>query len=541
MNFLEFIQHKNENAAQLQVLNEAFKDSELGKAKDLIVSLLEKESGMKIVCMGQFDLEIEDKPYYTELFMVINKGKFQSLFTFNWRNTGKGSTEVYSISFFRDFGAFLEGTGKSVLTIETMGSSIVYFLPVISYIVKTKDYSLSVAEVKELAQKTLKVNNVKESALYIGALKYNLFEGLSDKLVCETYNHKLGIVSESDYEDMLAWKREKQKAEADAKAHKNDSPEANARWKELQAEYAEIRKAVRGGAGSIAEVEAQVKTALSVKVAMPKGYDEVQKKIEDAKKDPNQTFKEMYKYIKMVAKGLVPSVIICGAPGVGKTWKTTTLLKSLGFEEDVNMYTIKGKCTPRRLYLHLYDFQDKNNIVLIDDADALVGPKAPEDCINILKAALDSTSSDEGRLVSYGVGGKLQDDDGNDVPKKFYYRGGVIVLTNYNAGQLDTALRGRSYIQDINFTSEQVLQIIRELMPGMDTDKLSAKAKMKAYDYLMELYESKTPMELSIRTFGLCATMFQANMDDPDFTEEDTKSMIKEQMLMQSLRGGKKY
>ena len=134
---------------------------------------------------------------------------------------------------------------------------------------------------------------------------------------------------------------------------------------------------------------------------------------------------------------------------------------------------------------------DKNNIVLIDDADALVGPKAPEDCINILKAALDSTSSDEGRLVSYGVGGKLQDDDGNDVPKKFYYRGGVIVLTNYNAGQLDTAFRGRSYVQDIYFTPEQVLQIIRDLMPTMDANRLSAKAKMKAYDYLMELYESK--------------------------------------------------
>ena len=243
----------------------------------------------------------------------------------------------------------------------------------------------------------------------------------------------------------------------------------------------------------------------------------------------------------MVAQGLVPSLIICGAPGVGKTWKTTNQLKAMGYEEDVNMYTIKGKCTPRRLYLHLYEYQDKGNIVLIDDADALVGPKAPEDCINILKAALDSTSSDEGRLVSYGIGGKLTDDDGNDIPKKFYYRGGVIILTNYNQGQLDTALRGRSYTQDIVFTSKQVLEIIHKLMPTIEPEKLTAKAKTKAYDYLMELYENGQQMELSIRTFGLCATMFQANMDDPDFTDEDTKSMIKEQMFNQSLRGGKKY
>ena len=42
-------------------------------------------------------------------------------------------------------------------------------------------------------------------------------------------------------------------------------------------------------------------------------------------------------------------------------------------------------------------------IIVIDDADALVGPKAPEIAINILKAALDSTADDEGRLVSFGT------------------------------------------------------------------------------------------------------------------------------------------
>ena len=243
----------------------------------------------------------------------------------------------------------------------------------------------------------------------------------------------------------------------------------------------------------------------------------------------------------MVASGRAPSLIICGAPGVGKTWKTHNKLEQLGYEEDVNLYTIKGKCTTRRLYMHLYDFQRKGDIVLIDDADAIVGPKADENSINILKAALDSTTSDKGRLISYGIGGKIFNDDGLELPKKFYYNGSVIILTNYNAGQLNTALRGRSYIQDIHFTTEQTLEIIKKLMPGLDPEKLSAKAKMKAYDYLMELYESKMLADLSIRTFGLCATMFQANMDDPDFTEEDTKSMIKEQMINQALRGGKKY
>ena len=544
MNFLEFLQNNEANNAKYQKINEAYKNAELGKATELITSLLKKDTGLNIVSLNKFDVEIDNNPYVSEVFLAYKGGKAieaVSVFTFNWRDTGKSSSEVYSISFYDTLEVFLNGSGKAKLTIETLGSSVVYFIPVIAYIIKTRDFNVSIATVKDLSKSVFKTGNVTESELYIGALKYTIFEGLSDNLIQEAFNYKIDKINESEYEDMLAWKKEKQKAEADAYRHKNDSHEAAQRYSELRKEYDLIKKAVKGGASTIEEVQAAVKKGLAVKVKQDPSYTEIEQEVAAAAKDPDQVFKEMYKYIKMVANGLVPSVIICGAPGVGKTWKTTTLLKSLGYEEDVNMYTIKGKCTPRRLYLHLYDFQDKNNIVLIDDADALVGPKAPEDCINILKAALDSTSDDQGRLVTYGVGGPLKDDEGMDIPKKFYYRGGVIVLTNYQAGQLDTAFRGRSYVQNIVFTPEQVLQIIKGLMPGMDKHRLSAKAKMKAYDYLMELYESKILVDLSVRTFGLCATMFQANMDDPDFTEEDTKSMIKEQMINQGLRGGKKY
>ena len=100
---------------------------------------------------------------------------------------------------------------------------------------------------------------------------------------------------------------------------------------------------------------------------------------------------EISLYGKMVS--LRPSVVLCGAPGVGKTYNVKKQLKAAGYNEGHNLCTIKGKCTPRVLYMTLMDYKDKNDIVLIDDADGLVGPGAPEDCINILKAALDSTFS----------------------------------------------------------------------------------------------------------------------------------------------------
>ena len=110
---------------------------------------------------------------------------------------------------------------------------------------------------------------------------------------------------------------------------------------------------------------------------------------------------------------------------------------------------------------------------------------------------LELSDDDEGRLVSYGIAGALKDDDGNDLPKKFYYNGSVIVITNYNAGQLDTALRGRSFVQDIHFSTEDVLKIIENILPKLDPEHLSPKAKLKAFNYLKELAENKSKMEIS--------------------------------------------
>ncbi len=312
---------------------------------------------------------------------------------------------------------------------------------------------------------------------------------------------------------------------------------------QLYREYAEIADAVyKDHAKTKEEVNLSIERRKKMKEETPNSVKKVENEIVSKKKDPEQVFKEMSKYIELVIKGIQTSVIICGAPGVGKTYKVRKQLKEAGYKEGENMYTYKGKGTPRALYLTLYNYRKKGDIVVIDDADALVGPKAPEDSINILKAALDSTSDEEGRLVNYGIATKLTDDEGNPVQKKFYYNGGIIVITNYNVGQLDSALRGRSFIQDINFTIEETLGIIKRLMPDIEPDKYSKESKMKAYNFLEELSKDKNyQMNISVRIFCLCAKLFESCSHDDDFNDEDVKSMIIEQMKNQSAEGGKKY
>jgi hypothetical protein len=57
-----------------------------------------------------------------------------------------------------------------------------------------------------------------------------------------------------------------------------------------------------------------------------------------------------------------------------------------------------------------------------------------------------------------------------------------------------------------------------------------------AYDYLLELSKNNVKnMEISIRTFGICAKIFETSLAvNDDFTEEDAKAMILEQMELEA-------
>lgn len=530
--FLQFIT-ENRNKA----INEAFNVNDFNSVLEKIENILKKHTGDIHLIPGYLTTVVDSESMYSIAFLTTTK----KLVLFNFLRS-ETSFHVYSISFIKDGVSWLfnpTGKGKADLTIYTLGSSVVYFLPIVWTVLNNNKFNISNKEAIELGRSVYKTNE--SYNYYVGAQKYVVYENLTNEVIRDTYNIYTEAIEDPD---LKQFKKNKIAQKNAAYPLRKDSPEAAENFKKLYAEYTEINNAIAGGASNLTELKLAVKHNVSLVAEI----DSILKKQEDelkaakaSKDDPEVAFQKMSKYVKMVINGINNSIILCGAPGVGKTYNVKRQLKAAGYNEGHNLFTIKGKCTPRRLYLALYEYQKKGDIVLIDDADALVGPNAPEDSINILKAALDSTSDDEGRLVSYGVSGKLMDDEGMEIPKRFYYNGGVIVITNHNAGNLDTALRGRSFIQDIHFDTEDVLQIIKKLMPAIDPEHLSAEAKFKAYEYLQELYEKGSSMEISIRTFGICAKIFETSLKDPDFSEEIARSMIGEQMALQSARGGKKY
>lgn len=542
MNFLDFLNKKKTNT----ILTESFNTKDLDKAHNLMLSIFKKKIDQKTVILFPWYLEtLGGREMNSCYFASYIDGAFR-VFSINYK-IEDDSANAFSISFFdakatNDLLFSPKGKAKVTLEIETLGTSVAYFIPIICHIVKNDDYNISKERAKELGNELLYKGSKNESYIWnYGAAKYRVYENLTNEDVDDIFYLSEGYVQEATEAQNYRWKKKAERDEAWKKQRETKNPEDRERYIKLENEYKDIINAIRGGATTIKEIKMRLSKGIDVSLETTPEEIQAQEKLEKEGKDPKQAFKEMAVYVKTVISGLQPGVIICGAPGVGKTYRIMKQLEAAGYRDGHNMEIIKGKATPRQLYLSLYNYKEKGNILVIDDADALVGPKAPEDCINMLKAALDSTSTEEGRKVSYRVTGTLYDDDGVEIPKTLYYKGGVIVITNYSAGQLDTALRGRTFVQELDFSNEQLLQVIESMIDSLGGGLISMRSKNKALDYLKELAHSGADMEISVRTFNTCARLFAVCENDPDMSDEDVESMIKEQMKNQSLRGGQKF
>lgn len=534
-NFLSFVESKKLSTMHEKAILEAFSKAEIDKVLELVDAALTNSIGGILPLEGFVKVESDGEEFMSKQYIVKRPDNVSKtsckMFALNWLMSGK-SASIYSIDFFNNLDMLWGGSTHATLTLSTIGVSIATIIPLVANIVKKDVIDISRDEVTKIENSSQQPYESFE--FKIGSVKYILLENLSNNVIKDAF-----MLETSEAEDMMLNKRN----ELSTAMHERQPVSL---VNKLKKEYEEICLAINDGARTEQEVKIAISRRKLVKELPTGNFSkdtlEAEKELDKTKKDPEQVFKEMRKYIDLVVKGLQSSVIICGAPGVGKTYRVKKQLKEAGYKEEENMFTFKGKGTPRTLFLALYNYRKKGDIILIDDADALVGPNAPEDSINILKGALDTTSDDEGRLITYGISSKLTDDDGNSVPKKFYYNGSVIIITNYNVGQLDTAIRGRSFIQDISFSINETLSIIKGLMPTIEPDKYSMEAKQKAYDFLELLAIDKTyAMDISVRIFCLCTKLFESAKDDNEFTDEDVRSMIKEQIRNQSMRGGKKY
>lgn len=540
MNFLDFINKKNTLDANKSKFFESYKASDTDKVIKLIDKIIRKHVSANILMIKSPDETIIDGQRYLTYTWGAWTGEATSIkkFTMLLLNYKMSETSgnVYSVSFMNGqewWNAQVGKKSKTPLTIYSMGTSIIYMLPLIYKVLNTGDFNVNKSDIERYSNQIFK-----EALTYkwhFNALTYDIYENLSDENISDMYRVSQMIDEAVDKDVKLFRADLKQKVNNAYNDWKSDkTKEKREIRRQLEQEYQALLNAIRGGATTMEDIKVALKRNLNIEIDIPESVKEAEKKVETYK-DPKQQFKEMAVYVNGVIKGIQPGVILCGAPGIGKTYKVMQHLKAAGKRLGQNLEVFKGKASMRELYKSMYEYQNAGDIILIDDADSLVGKNAPEDCINLLKAALDSTSDDEGRYVTYKIAGRLTDDDGTPIPKAFHYRGGIIVITNYTIDKLDKAFRGRVFTQTLRFSNEQVLGLIKELVPTMDSAHLSMKSKMKAFDYIANLVAAKAKIDISIRMFVTCSKLYENQVSMGDVTDDDVKSMIKEQLENQAL------
>ena len=239
--------------------------------------------------------------------------------------------------------------------------------------------------------------------------------------------------------------------------------------------------------------------------------------------DPDTIFDDVNSYIDMVINGIQSSVIVAGAPGVGKTFgikqtikkaglveiKPIELpegaenmeadeLKDLGYdpsaESSGDFVFIKGAVSAFGMYSNLYKY--KNKLIVFDDCDSVFRDK---DGVNLLKGALDS--SDE-RIISW-ISAKTTGPKAI-LPPRFKFDGKIIFISNLNLPQIDSAVRSRSFVVDIKLKTTDIIKRIETIIQYIGNDlqrPLTMDAKMRALDFLKEKNEDPTnKMEISIRS-----------------------------------------
>lgn len=215
------------------------------------------------------------------------------------------------------------------------------------------------------------------------------------------------------------------------------------------------------------------------------------KQLQEAKA-PKVMFQDMNNLAKMVAKGVSPSLVVTGQPGLGKTYNIVNTLKAMGKKEGEHFIHVKGRCTAAGMFITLYENSDK--LVIFDDCDSVF---KDADGVNLLKGALDSYDK---RVISWMAAKPLKDAGGEAMPRSFEFKGRIIFISNLPIAKVDSAIRSRSFTLDISLTADQMLKRMRELLPVIEPEIKDMKIKRDALSALKSAHGKYEGVELNFRS-----------------------------------------
>lgn len=221
--------------------------------------------------------------------------------------------------------------------------------------------------------------------------------------------------------------------------------------------------------------------------------------------DIRTDLKERFDILNLLTRGVIAanvrSLVVTGAPGVGKTYNIENELE----RSDVKYEIVRGGISAVNLYMLAYRNRRSGQVVVLDDADSIFGD---EQALNLLKALCDSSAT---RTVSWMKESPTLMEA--DIPKSFEYNGGFIFISNLDFQRfVDTrdsrlaqhmeALMSRSLYLDLRLHGREELGVwVNHIaVEGRIFDRENIVPEL-GVDILQFLNENRSCLrELSIRT-----------------------------------------
>lgn len=249
--------------------------------------------------------------------------------------------------------------------------------------------------------------------------------------------------------------------------------------------------------------------------------------------DPDLVFDELTDYVTLIAKGVMPALLVTGQGGIGKSYNIDKILDQYGKRHET-WEKIKGKASPAAMYATLWYNRDK--IVVFDDCDSVF--KDP-DALNILKGALDNNDFREisWATKSKGIVSTVELDNNTEIaqkvqewsdahngeegfPNHFIFEGEVIFISNMKKSEIykkDSALLTRCTCIDIVLSAEGVIKRMETVLPHIKVykslgargsegkDITNPELKQEVFDFIKSDEFLKNPKrrgrDISFRTF----------------------------------------
>ena len=247
--------------------------------------------------------------------------------------------------------------------------------------------------------------------------------------------------------------------------------------------------------------------------------------------DINTRFEFLESLVKMIVSKNIPSLLITGEGGLGKTFTVKKVISDAGLDDAANHMEerrkaqadfqaalvkyeeavkqaakvakkpnpsglgeieipkepkapevrnvgdyifVKGYSTAKALYRILFENRDK--ICIFDDCDSI---QKDANAVNLIKAAADSYDE---RWVSW-----YSENPFSDLPQSFRFEGQIIFISNLSYHHVDQAIRSRSMCVDLSMTVDQKVERMAKIVESAEfMPNLPIEHKRDALEFLKE-------------------------------------------------------